>query len=193
MTVVEKVAYYEGHRIPAPLARRYFRLFGDGTRILDLGCGVGDLGRCRPSPRVEVVGNDSDAMAVAQAHLPFEDASFDAVLARDILEHIYDPLPLVCEAVRVLNRVAYLLFRCQWQSREWYGPITRTSAALREPRPERSSRTRAFMLRLYGGRALSLFQPGLGSFRLSRSFSGSQAFRSYGCSAGNSSPGAHAS
>lgn len=107
----------DGRGMPDALARRYWRLLGDARTVLDLGCGAGDLGRARPHHGVDVYGVDRDitALARASAHertfaldldrepLPFADAMFDAVLAKDIFEHVDDPLAVAREAHRVLR------------------------------------------------------------------------------------------
>lgn len=85
-----------------------------GARLLDVGCGGGLL-----APHVrgyEHVGVDlSEAgLAVAARHgvapvhadaadLPFQDASFDVVVAGEILEHVTDLDGTVAEALRVLR------------------------------------------------------------------------------------------
>jgi SAM-dependent methyltransferase len=117
MTAVAKQAYYRHSGLAPQLAARYWRAFGDARRILDIGCGTGEFGRHKPSDAVEIVGVDIDSGALAKAHafetivpldlsrneLPFDDESFDGVLAKDILEHIPEPLVLACEAYRVLR------------------------------------------------------------------------------------------
>jgi SAM-dependent methyltransferase len=117
MTSIAKQAYYRGRTIPVSLQAMYFRQFDGARRILDVGCGTGDLGRNRPSPDVEVLGVDIDAAALQQAaqfetvtcvdldsrSLPYKDESFDAVLARDIFEHLQHPGGLVLEIARVLR------------------------------------------------------------------------------------------
>jgi len=89
---------------------------GPGLDVLDLGCRDGALS----SELVRgnhVVGLDADRDTLADAAragletvwadaeepLPFADASFDVVLAGEILEHLRDPHALVAEAARVLR------------------------------------------------------------------------------------------
>jgi SAM-dependent methyltransferase len=117
VTAVAKQAYYRGRRMPASLPALYFREFEGACRILDVGCGTGDLGRHAPSG-VEILGVDIDAGALCEAArfetvtcldlesapLPYEDASVDAVLAKDIFEHVQDPGRLAREVARVLRR-----------------------------------------------------------------------------------------
>ena len=113
----DKARYYESHHLRPAVAARYYRLFGPARRILDLGCGSGDFGRYRPSRDVEVHGIDLDQGAVTSAArfeiamqgdlegspLPFEDGYFDAVLARDILEHLREPWLTLREVHRILR------------------------------------------------------------------------------------------
>jgi SAM-dependent methyltransferase len=89
---------------------------GPGKRVLDVGCRYGALTRSYLEGN-EVVGVDVDREALAaaaalgiethwadaDAALPFPDASFDVVVAGELLEHIRDPAGLVGEASRVLR------------------------------------------------------------------------------------------
>jgi SAM-dependent methyltransferase len=89
---------------------------GTDKRVLDLGCRSGALTRHFLEGN-EVVGVDVDRAALAKAEalgiepveanveepLPFADASFDAVVAGELLEHLQLPEALVAEARRVLR------------------------------------------------------------------------------------------
>src|SRR5215471_10940078 len=102
------------------IAARLDEAFGDGPcRVLDVGCGAGFLSNDIGLRGRAVTGIDiaADALAVARAHdasgrvryvegdalaLPFEDGSFDAVCAMDLLEHVETPERAIAEASRVL-------------------------------------------------------------------------------------------
>ena len=89
---------------------------GREKRVLDLGCRAGALTRHFLEGN-EVVGLDVDRAALAKAEalgiqpiqanveepLPFKDASFDAVVAGELFEHLQFPDALVAEIRRVLR------------------------------------------------------------------------------------------
>jgi SAM-dependent methyltransferase len=96
------------------LFRRY--VGGPDRRVLDLGCRDGAMTRAYTEGN-DVVGVDADREALAEAEklgietrwadldqqLPFEDGSFDVVVAGELLEHLRDPRRLVAEVRRVLR------------------------------------------------------------------------------------------
>jgi len=89
---------------------------GPGRRVLDLGCRYGALTRAYAEGN-DVVGVDVDREALAEAAklgidttwadvdepLPFEEESFDVVVAGELLEHVRDPERLIGEMRRVLR------------------------------------------------------------------------------------------
>lgn len=81
-------------------------------RVLDVGCGIGDMVSYRP----QTVGVDVNPKAVAYCRsrgltvqqmepdrLPFPAAGFDAVVLDNVLEHLENPEPLLAEIHRVLR------------------------------------------------------------------------------------------
>jgi len=104
--------------------RAVTRFAGDltGKRVLDLGSGMGGFLVAAGNNGVQVVGIEPNAdygvitrlraaryghsPALARAvgeHLPFVAASFDIVLAQDILEHVQNPDAVLREVARVLR------------------------------------------------------------------------------------------
>lgn len=96
------------------LFRRY--VGGPGRDVLDLGCRDGALTQAYAGGN-EIVGIDADREALAEAQklgietrwadlddaLPFEDGTFDVVVAGELLEHLRDPRRVVSEVLRVLR------------------------------------------------------------------------------------------
>lgn len=109
-----------------------------GRRILEVGCGLGDDAAAlakRVAPGGSVVAIDgSRAMIDAArerhrdvaglsfdvadaAHLPFDDASFDACRIDRVLQHIDDPARAIAEMVRVLRRGGVVVaFDNDWET-----------------------------------------------------------------------------
>jgi SAM-dependent methyltransferase len=103
--------------------------------VLDLGCADGHLSRYK-SEGVEVHGLDLNTVALEEAQqyekvrvwdldsiepLPFPDAYFDAVVAKDILEHLQKPWRTVLEIRRVTRPGGIILASviCERGHRTW--------------------------------------------------------------------------
>lgn len=119
----EKRAFYMGMpRLPLPLDRGRLakQWLPAGVDLLDIGCGAGYHTRhlARRARRITAIDIDRVALEVARRrvrssrvtflaydgeHLPFADASFDAVTMLDVLEHVTDRPSLVGEIARVLR------------------------------------------------------------------------------------------
>jgi SAM-dependent methyltransferase len=106
------MGYFDWHEQPGYF-RDVTRHFPPGTRLLDVGCGSAWLA----DHFSDYTGVDGSPAAVAAAAskgreivlanvdepLPFEDASFEGVVLKDLLEHVTDPAAVVREAARVLR------------------------------------------------------------------------------------------
>ncbi|RLB05011.1 MAG: hypothetical protein DRG83_03535 [Deltaproteobacteria bacterium] len=87
-----------------------------GSRVLDVGCGTGEISAEIQGRGYEVIGIDFSKVAVEIATkkgltcqvvdvdegLPFNDNEFDAVWATDVIEHVFDPIFVLKEVNRVL-------------------------------------------------------------------------------------------
>lgn len=106
------MGYFDWHEQPG-YYRDVTRWFAPGARLLDLGCGTGWLAE----HFADYTGIDGSPDAVTRAighgravqlgdvdgPLPFDDEHFDAVVCKDILEHVADPVAVVGEVRRVLR------------------------------------------------------------------------------------------
>lgn len=87
------------------------------VRILDIGCGYKPYMTLfeKESFDFEYIGVDFNENSEAdfildmnKDKLPFSDSSFDIVILSEVLEHLYNPLNAIKEAVRVLRTTGYI-------------------------------------------------------------------------------------
>jgi ubiquinone/menaquinone biosynthesis C-methylase UbiE len=124
------IRYTRGNPVSRAHIRRFKRVIGDRLApfaprsVLDAGCGEGftvnALAARFPGVSFTGVDADTDAIAFAQGHfggpanfatanlyaLPFADASFDAVVCSEVLEHLDAPDRALAEVLRVAGAVA---------------------------------------------------------------------------------------
>ena len=106
--------FYTQRRID-PLDALFCDLAKPGMTVLDAGCG-GDRGCSRDAPweQMYIVGVDctpdvgrnpfcNEKAVTDLAKLPFQDATFDLIHCRWVLEHLPDPLAVFREFARVLR------------------------------------------------------------------------------------------
>ena len=106
------MGYLDWHQRPGYSAD-ITRHFHPEARLLDVGCGSAWLAE----DFADYTGVDSSPEAVAAATavgrrvlqanvedgLPFDDASFDGIVLKDVLEHVADPFSLVHDVRRVIK------------------------------------------------------------------------------------------
>ena len=87
------------------------------TKLLDIGCGSGEIAKHYSDLSYNVVGVDFSDVAIdlskklgidayemnLDSGLSFEDNEFDFVLAGDVMEHVFDPIFVFSEIGRVLK------------------------------------------------------------------------------------------
>ena len=140
-------------RYSTPLAPRFadFGSIGEAQRVLDVGCGPGALtgelvrrfgadavAAVDPSPGfVEAAGRRNPGVDVRRAEaesLPFDDGSFDAVLAQLVVHFMTDPAAGIAEMRRVA-RGGGIVTACVWDHAGGAGPLARFWDAARELDP----------------------------------------------------------
>jgi SAM-dependent methyltransferase len=105
--------------------RRYSQA---GNRVLDLGCGTGELTRTLAAAGFQVAGCDISRQMLLRAprdcggcvgwvqlapawhSLPFASAAFDMVVASSVLEYVAEPAAVLRECARVLRAGGVVLY-----------------------------------------------------------------------------------
>ena len=112
------------HRTNRAMIAEVVRTIGNGQgRILEIGCGHGDITREYVAPhcasvvatdivhRFRTEGAHNISFQVEDAlHLSFSDGSFDGVVSVDVIEHVEDDEGFVRESIRVLKPGGTLFF-----------------------------------------------------------------------------------
>ena len=112
MTRIERLhAQHVSPRRHKKLCELLAGLLPEGARVLDVGCGDGTLTAVMASRRPDLELKGIDVLVRDPTHvpvrkfdgkrIPYEDASFDAVMLIDVLHHTHDPAVLLKEAARV--------------------------------------------------------------------------------------------
>lgn len=109
----------------------------EGDRVLDVGCGCGDLGRailddpsCPPGVQMQGVeqrrrGNEPiDVQAFDGLTIPCAEKTYDMVILADVLHHVDDPDRLMQECIRVSKRLLII------KDHQVKGPLARQRLSL---------------------------------------------------------------
>ena len=123
----ENLRYSRGAQNPVEVEEQImFSLLPDGKqmRLLDVGCGIGNISLELKKRGYQVTGVDFSEVAIRQCllravnailsdmdhdGLKFPDKSFDIVWAGDVIEHVFDPISVFKEISRVINDNGCLL------------------------------------------------------------------------------------
>lgn len=131
-------------RLHRPIYAHRLRVLADtivprlrpGDRVLDVGCGIGTLGRAlldHPNApgglvvegieRVRRGGEPIQVHAYDGIRLPFTDGAYDVVIVADVLHHEPEPLRLLRECARVARRAVVV------KDHRVRGPISQTAVS----------------------------------------------------------------
>lgn len=123
---------------PSQLAFRITEhwLGGERGRLLDIGCGRGDMLKAFAGAGHEVIGTDLsprvvDLCAPHEAYvcdlssgaIPLPDESVDIAFSKSVIEHLHDPMPMLHEALRVLKPGGKLVIMTPSWRHHAFGPF----------------------------------------------------------------------
>ena len=121
------MGYFDWHAQPG-YYRDVTRHFDPRATLLDIGCGTGwladhftDYTGIDASPEAVRAASEHNRNVIhadVEQRLPFADASFDAAVLKDVLEHVRDPVALVEEVRRVL-RPGAIVFASSPDAQRW--------------------------------------------------------------------------
>lgn len=104
---------------PEDLEGNVVRTFVNGGSVLELGCGakktvpqaigVDRVPRGQWIPGISATKSIADIVADVTQPLPFEDGSYDTIIARHILEHVVDIVPVLKEWGRIVKHGGKLI------------------------------------------------------------------------------------
>ena len=119
----ENLNYSEGKRCQISTEETYMldqlsALHEKSNRVLDIGCGSGEISLEMQNRGFELFGLDFSDVAIDIARkngieskvcdldkgFPLENDSFDVVWAGDVMEHVFDPIFVMQETKRVLKK-----------------------------------------------------------------------------------------
>jgi SAM-dependent methyltransferase len=123
------------HELRERLLLKLFLSASPGPRVLNVGAGQGSFTRLLERRGFEVVSSDVSPATckvlarrvhgrVVQADavaLPLGDASFDAVVLGEVIEHVGDDVAALSEARRVVRRAGFVVLSVPAHP-EWFGP-----------------------------------------------------------------------
>lgn len=130
--------YYLNYHVQGQVTLKEFKrnlpqFSSQNLKVLDFGCGAGGLVSVFQAAGYDAWGVDPDSVSIGMGKnaiterghvanllelnstdLPFQNASFDLVLSKSVLEHVEDKRKYVSEAIRVLKPggVFYIAYNC---------------------------------------------------------------------------------
>lgn len=110
-------------------ANRFVTSLLEGRRMIDLGCGFGQLVKYAKNLNIDAIGLDCnhhpDVVGDLNNNLPFKDKTFNTVTCVDTIEHIKSPEHLFKEVYRILKPKGIFIITAP--NSRWYRNVNHTS------------------------------------------------------------------